>query len=199
MKVHNRSFSWHKSHSSDPSLPGPWKHWRQSSPQQVSSGHSSRPALRAPRPRCAPRRMRPEPESARPRDGRYKSSGLRTPALPASRGPFPAPGCSDPPGPPHYDRYACVTGFRSVAAPGSSWELGSRGSLQLPGLLSLQPAERLLPPAVSGEGLAGWGPTRGAVGSPGALTSGLPTQGAAGVLRERQAAALLWPPRRAYF
>lgn len=43
------------------------------------------------------------------------------------------------------------------------------------------------------------GPMRGAVGSSGALTSGLPSQGAAGVLRERQAAALLWPPRRAYF
>lgn len=131
--------------------------WRQSSPQQVFSGHGSPGFSGLPRPRCGPRRMGPERESARPRDGRYKSGGLRTPALPASRGPSPAPGCSDPPGPPHYDRYACVTGFRSFAAPGSSGQLGSRGSLQLPGLLSQQPAERLLPPAESGEGLAGWG------------------------------------------
>eukprot|EP00072_Mus_musculus_P054993 XP_006535544.1 PREDICTED: glycogenin-1 isoform X1 [Mus musculus] len=42
--------------------------------------------------------MRPGLEPARPRDGRYKSGGLRTPALPAGRGHLPAPGSSDPPG-----------------------------------------------------------------------------------------------------
>lgn len=138
-------------------FPGPGRIGGRAAPNRCLLGTAARRLSGSPRPWCAPRRMRPEREPARPRDGRYKSAGLRTPALPASRGPFPAPGCSDPPGPPHYDRYACVTGFRSLAAPGSPGQLGSRGSLQLPGCRDSSAAERRLPPAASGEGLAGWG------------------------------------------
>lgn len=104
------------------SLPtGPGTNAPRRSPQQVSPGHGSPRVPRAAPPRSAHRGGCGLGWSLRgPRDGRYKSGGLRTPALPAGRGHLPAPGSRDPPGhtmtgtPPSPPR---VPGSRDAAAP----------------------------------------------------------------------------------
>lgn len=156
-------------------FPGPGRNARGAVPNRCPLGTAARGSPGPPRPQCALGRMRPGLEPARPRDGRYKSGGLRTPALPAGRGHLPAPGSSDLPG--HtMTGTPRVTGSRDVAAPTPGklrvarepWRAApaaNRAALQSGGF-------RL--PA-SGEGQAGWGGRgthRGLTEPRGALAAG---------------------------
>lgn len=173
------------------SFPSPGRNARGAVPNRCPLGTAACGSPGSPRPQCAPGRMRPGLEPARPRDGRYKSGGLRTPALPAGRGHLPAPGSSDPPG--HtMTGTPRVTGSRDVAAPKPGklrvarepWRAApaaNRAALQSGGF-------RLPHPGKARRGGAGAGRT-GVARSPEVL---LPW-GAAGALRKHRVAALLWP------